>query len=132
MLEVLTKARSMPLVFLLHQQPAQRSKLLSRTMTNDTTTASSAKTEPQMDEDVKQCTICYSAPRSIRFRPCGHWTVCEDCALSMIAHSKDHLLACPSCKTSIAGICLEVAIPCLLYTSPSPRDGLLSRMPSSA
>ena len=25
-----------------------------------------------------------------------------------------------------------VAIPCLLYTSPSPRDGLLSRMPSSA
>ena len=25
-----------------------------------------------------------------------------------------------------------VPIPCLLYTSPSPRDGLLSRMPSSA
>ena len=24
------------------------------------------------------------------------------------------------------------ALPCLLYTSPSPRDGLLSRMPSSA
>ena len=24
------------------------------------------------------------------------------------------------------------AIDCLLYTSPSPRDGLLSRMPSSA
>ena len=26
----------------------------------------------------------------------------------------------------------ESAISCLLYTSPSPRDGLLSRMPSSA
>ena len=26
----------------------------------------------------------------------------------------------------------EVTITCLLYTSPSPRDGLLSRMPSSA
>ena len=26
----------------------------------------------------------------------------------------------------------ERGIPCLLYTSPSPRDGLLSRMPSSA
>ena len=26
----------------------------------------------------------------------------------------------------------EREIPCLLYTSPSPRDGLLSRMPSSA
>ena len=24
------------------------------------------------------------------------------------------------------------AMSCLLYTSPSPRDGLLSRMPSSA
>ena len=30
---------------------------------------------------------------------------------------------CPSCNTVLA---------CLLYTSPSPRDGLLSRMPSSA
>ena len=27
---------------------------------------------------------------------------------------------------------VKKAIPCLLYTSPSPRDGLLSRMPSSA
>ena len=26
----------------------------------------------------------------------------------------------------------ELGIFCLLYTSPSPRDGLLSRMPSSA
>ena len=27
---------------------------------------------------------------------------------------------------------IEASIDCLLYTSPSPRDGLLSRMPSSA
>ena len=27
---------------------------------------------------------------------------------------------------------LQDVIDCLLYTSPSPRDGLLSRMPSSA
>ena len=26
----------------------------------------------------------------------------------------------------------QMALACLLYTSPSPRDGLLSRMPSSA
>ena len=26
----------------------------------------------------------------------------------------------------------DIIKPCLLYTSPSPRDGLLSRMPSSA
>ena len=31
-----------------------------------------------------------------------------------------------------AGIDYEVHYCCLLYTSPSPRDGLLSRMPSSA
>ena len=29
------------------------------------------------------------------------------------------------------GLCAAIT-PCLLYTSPSPRDGLLSRMPSSA
>ena len=27
---------------------------------------------------------------------------------------------------------MALSAPCLLYTSPSPRDGLLSRMPSSA
>ena len=27
---------------------------------------------------------------------------------------------------------IDEADPCLLYTSPSPRDGLLARMPSSA
>ena len=32
----------------------------------------------------------------------------------------------------VADIDLSVAQDCLLYTSPSPRDGLLSRMPSSA
>ena len=26
----------------------------------------------------------------------------------------------------------DISVACLLYTSPSPRDGLLSRMPSSA
>ena len=32
-----------------------------------------------------------------------------------------------------AKLCENVLFPlCLLYTSPSPRDGLLSRMPSSA
>ena len=30
------------------------------------------------------------------------------------------------------GINVLLEQPCLLYTSPSPRDGLLSRMPSSA
>ena len=32
----------------------------------------------------------------------------------------------------ISGPGFEMHMGCLLYTSPSPRDGLLSRMPSSA
>ena len=32
----------------------------------------------------------------------------------------------------IFGIALALPTPCLLYTSPSPRDATLSRMPSSA
>ena len=30
------------------------------------------------------------------------------------------------------GYAIALVVGCLLYTSPSPRDGLLSRMPSSA
>ena len=32
----------------------------------------------------------------------------------------------------VVTIVFVVFLTCLLYTSPSPRDGLLSRMPSSA
>ena len=32
----------------------------------------------------------------------------------------------------VCGIIVSDLLTCLLYTSPSPRDGLLSRMPSSA
>ena len=35
-------------------------------------------------------------------------------------------------KKENPGSKLKTAVTCLLYTSPSPRDGLLSRMPSSA
>ena len=35
-------------------------------------------------------------------------------------------------KTSSVQDVKEEDYSCLLYTSPSPRDGLLSRMPSSA
>ena len=34
--------------------------------------------------------------------------------------------------TIFSAICMAIINNCLLYTSPSPRDGLLSRMPSSA
>ena len=35
-------------------------------------------------------------------------------------------------KVSVAKVLEQEGYICLLYTSPSPRDGLLSRMPSSA
>ena len=35
-------------------------------------------------------------------------------------------------KVFSGGVDKDVITNCLLYTSPSPRDGLLSRMPSSA
>ena len=35
-------------------------------------------------------------------------------------------------ERAINGDMISSYLPCLLYTSPSPRDGLLSRMPSSA
>ena len=41
-------------------------------------------------------------------------------------------IKCPSCETVLYKTDLEHNQNCLLYTSPSPRDGLLSRMPSSA
>ena len=43
------------------------------------------------------------------------------------------ILGIPCLPTSLAfGFVLGAFATCLLYTSPSPRDGLLSRMPSSA
>ena len=39
---------------------------------------------------------------------------------------QDNMIESPDFNDPVHGI------PCLLYTSPSPRDGLLSRMPSSA
>ena len=35
-------------------------------------------------------------------------------------------------STAFEYLMSRFSTPCLLYTSPSPRDGLLSRMPSSA
>ena len=48
------------------------------------------------------------------YRYWGHYTDADGTPVDLDAHMRDH------------------AHVCLLYTSPSPRDGLLSRMPSSA
>ena len=69
--------------------------------------------------------------RSRRHRYIGVGAVALLClapALS-IAGGKKHLLI----QDKSTGQAVEISPDgCLLYTSPSPRDGLLSRMPSSA
>ena len=50
---------------------------------------------------------------------------------SGISLRQDHIDA--GMRSHIAGTPdIDLSEHCLLYTSPSPRDGLLSRMPSSA
>ena len=64
-------------------------------------------------------------------------SACEGVALSVSASSATSLSAGSDSSELWSGICRGWActmlwLTCLLYTSPSPRDGLLSRMPSSA
>ena len=47
------------------------------------------------------------------------------------SRSAEFALIQPQVASQLAQRCREI-MNCLLYTSPSPRDGLLSRMPSSA
>ena len=54
----------------------------------------------------------------------------------LLSKEKIGILSASCCDSSTQGkdelLASNLAQACLLYTSPSPRDGLLSRMPSSA
>ena len=47
-------------------------------------------------------------------------------------HAAGELMPAFGVVDGVQAATVEMAHTCLLYTSPSPRDGLLSRMPSSA
>ena len=72
--------------------------------------------------------VVLRGPKIIKVMIGGHW----------IGRERVGEYALISCESPIAIKLLgkklgdRIEIPCLLYTSPSPRDGLLSRMPSSA
>ena len=69
--------------------------------------------------EVRCCNACVKTVNNHVKFPRGGVTVCA---------------LCPATETSEFRVVKGTGIVCncLLYTSPSPRDGLLSRMPSSA
>ena len=64
----------------------------------------------------------FSRPRPVRFRDVKDGTSNTIMCVEFNMQLRDYLWSGFSCPP----------LACLLYTSPSPRDGLLSRMPSSA
>jgi hypothetical protein len=57
--------------------------------------------EPAADADApRMCVICMDAPRTTRFRPCGHSQCCEACAALVIGRGGG-ASRCPYCRTSI-------------------------------
>ena len=48
------------------------------------------------------------------------------------AYAAPTTVLCVDNDVELLGVASDADAACLLYTSPSPRDGLLSRMPSSA
>ena len=58
--------------------------------------------------------------------------IAESKNVSISSLARDILVESLSEDNQLALLKMEVASLCLLYTSPSPRDATLSRMPSSA
>ena len=75
--------------------------------------------------------ICRSEPNEDARAPLAYATI-RDRVVPAIRPCSGRM--CPVCE-SLAAVRASVPVPlatCLLYTSPSPRDATLSRMPSSA
>ena len=92
------------------------------------------------DTTVKDCVllVCSTVPRVAGQAEACDWKVqnrggmkpAKNAAVTLSTFEKT--FACLFTTTRLVMSSGEALYPCLLYTSPSPRDGLLSRMPSSA
>ena len=60
------------------------------------------------------------------------WSDANECSLPDNSKFIQAILNDMSLEQKVGQIIMPEINSCLLYTSPSPRDGLLSRMPSSA
>ena len=83
--------------------------------TSKTVTLRIAKYNPNQDSSTKYI------EHNVQYEK---WTTVLDAILD-VKNNHDH-------SVGVRYSCRQAACGCLLYTSPSPRDGLLSRMPSSA
>ena len=84
---------------------------------------------PIIKNNAKQMKGCYT-------RYVNNYDAAEQHLIQLKSKDKEKHRYLEVCKTHPEANGLDVRSlliqPCLLYTSPSPRDGLLSRMPSSA
>ena len=66
----------------------------------------------------------------------GSPELCDAVSKHLASHSieiePENIVVAPGCKQAVLYAMMATLNPCLLYTSPSPRDATLSRMPSSA
>ena len=88
------------------------------------------------------CTIC-NKELTHRHKPKKEWNIkgslCGDCHFDKSKEYYEGKVRQPCVKCGVTGKITDLWEPrwqwdmdCLLYTSPSPRDATLSRMPSSA
>ena len=69
---------------------------------------------------------------SARFHmPEDYWSMSAERVRTKVQHELTEQLDATEIAEAMS-ISVDPSVTCLLYTSPSPRDGLLSRMPSSA
>ena len=87
-----------------------------------------------VDHDILiwQLQMSYGLPGSVLLWVLSYLVLRYQSVRTGSTSSSPTLIVCGVPQGLVLGPVLFLLYTCLLYTSPSPRDGLLSRMPSSA